>query len=285
MHRYRQLNAKEEWVLRHHGTEPPGTGEYDRFFQSGVFVCRQCGSPLYLSENKFHSGCGWPSFDEEISEAVEKRADPDGERTEISCRACGGHLGHLFVGEHLTRKNVRHCVNSLSLLFIPAFTQEGYERAFLAGGCFWGVEYHMKKLHGVLKVTSGYMGGSAANPTYKEVCSSFTNHAETVEVIFDPQQTDYETVAKLFFEIHDPSQKDRQGPDRGSQYRSAIFYLTQSQKEKAEKLMNLLKSKGIPVETELVPAGPFYEAESDHQNYYERTEGAPYCHKHVKRFE
>ena len=114
-----KLTRAEEWVIVHKGTEPPYTGEYDDFFQEGTYVCRRCNAALYVSNTKFHSGCGWPSFDQEIPGAVKQLPDPDGERVEIECAACGGHLGHVFVGERFTAKNTRHCVNSLSLKFIP----------------------------------------------------------------------------------------------------------------------------------------------------------------------
>ncbi|MDP4277495.1 MAG: bifunctional methionine sulfoxide reductase B/A protein, partial [Bacteroidota bacterium] len=230
--------------------------------------------------------CGWPSFDGEIPGAVNRFPDADGKRTEIVCARCGAHLGHVFIGEHLTDKNVRHCVNSISLEFTKESPEQvrQAETAIFAGGCFWGVEHLMKKAPGVLSVTCGYIGGTKDHPTYQDVCSHKTGHAEAVEIRFDPGKTTFEALAKLFFEIHDPEQQDGQGPDIGPQYRSEIFYTTPDQKQIAERLIDELKTKGYRVVTHVTPATTFWEAESYHQDYYEQKGTEPYCHVYTKRF-
>ncbi len=162
---------------------------------------------------------------------------------------------------------------------------EKNETAIFAGGCFWGVEYYLKKKEGVVSVVSGYIGGSTENPTYEEVCSGKTGHAEAVKVVFNPDKTNYEELVKLFMEIHNPTQIDRQGPDVGTQYRSEIFYLNNKQKNIAEKCINTLKEAGYNIATKLTPASEFYNAEDYHQNYYFKKGSTPYCHSYVKRFE
>ncbi|OPZ30993.1 MAG: Peptide methionine sulfoxide reductase MsrA 3 [Lentisphaerae bacterium ADurb.BinA184] len=293
------LSAEEERVILHRGTERAFTGKYTDFFQPGTYLCRQCNAPLYRSADKFHSGCGWPSFDDEIPGAVRRWPDPDGTRTEIVCARCGGHLGHVFTGERLTPKDTRHCVNSISMSFVPegealpeaavvpagdAAPTAPLGRAVVAGGCFWGVEYYLRQLPGVSQTTVGYTGGHLERPTYRQVCSGQTGHAEAVEVIFDPAVTTYEQILQVFFEIHDPTQAGRQGPDVGEQYRSAVFYLDGQQKAAADKLIALLKARGYAVATEVAPLGTFWKAEPYHQNYYGNKGGAPYCHRRVKRF-
>ena len=158
------------------------------------------------------------------------------------------------------------------------------DTAYFAGGCFWGVEYMMQKMDGVILVESGFMGGYTKNPSYREVCTGNTGHAETVKIVFDTTKCKYHDLCKMFFEIHDPTQKDGQGPDIGSQYRSEIFYTNENQKNIAQQLIDILKSKGYKVTTKLTPASIFWKAEDYHQNYYERKGTRPYCHAWTKRF-
>ncbi len=274
---YRALTPEEERVIVHKGTELPFSGEYDDHFAAGVYACRRCGAMLYRSHDKFRSHCGWPAFDDEMPDAVKRAPDADGRRTEIICANCGAHLGHVFVGEHLTAKNTRHCVNSVSLAFVPE-AQVKYGRAIFAAGCFWGVEHWFQQQPGVIATTAGYTGGTKESPTYEDVCTHATGHAEAVEVLYDPVRASFEQLAKLFFEIHDPTQADGQGPDLGDQYRSAIFYVDEEQRQIAERLIAELKDRGLNVATQLSPAGRFWPAEDYHQGFFMKKGGAPSCH-------
>jgi peptide methionine sulfoxide reductase msrA/msrB len=273
------LTPEEKRVIVDKGTEHPFSGKYWNVRDDDTYTCKRCGAPLFRSGDKFDAGCGWPSFDDAIPGAVKETPDADGVRTEITCARCGAHLGHVFRGEGLTPKDTRHCVNSISLDFQPA-----RGRAIFAGGCFWGVEAAFEGEPGVLGVTSGYTGGTVANPTYEQVCTDATGHAEAVEVVFDPAKTTYEKLARLFFEIHDPTQRGGQGPDVGAQYRSAIFYLDEEQERIARKLVAELERNGYRVVTEIVPAGPFWPAEAYHQDWYRNHGGGSSCHVRVRRF-
>ncbi|MCX6153241.1 MAG: bifunctional methionine sulfoxide reductase B/A protein [Candidatus Kapabacteria bacterium] len=282
-----ELNAQERRVIIDKGTESPYSGQYWNSNGKGTYTCRQCNYSLYKSTDKFDSRCGWPSFDDEIPGAVRRQLDADGQRTEILCAHCGGHLGHVFEGELLTDKNIRHCVNSISIQFVPDSidsSSSNIGRALFASGCFWGTEYFMQAAKGVIKTTVGYTGGHTVNPTYKEVCTGSTGHAETVEVLFDKSKTNFEELAKLFFETHDPAEVNRQGPDIGSQYRTAIFYTDDDQKDIALKLKAILEKKGLKVATEITKSTAFYKAEDYHQQYYKNNGKRPYCHFYTKRF-
>jgi len=274
--KYRNLTPEEEYVIVHGGTETPFTGEYVDTFENGMYTCRRCGSPLFMSESKFSAQCGWPAFDLAIEGAVETRMDQDGERTEILCASCGGHLGHVFTGEGYTETDTRHCVNSISMDFISV---DRIETIYFAGGCFWGMENSFEQTIGVLEAQSGYMGGTTDDPSYSEVCSGATGHAETVKVIYDTSVVSFRELVMLFFEIHDPTQVNRQGVDTGTQYRSAVFYTTDEQLTLLEELVQILRNQGYEVVTELIPAGDFWSAEDYHQNYFKKNPNHPACHR------
>ena len=271
-------------IVRDKATEYPFTGDYNDAEQAGTYLCRQCGVALFRSQTKFHSACGWPSFDEEIVGAVKRETDADGKRTEILCARCGAHLGHVFQGEGYTEKNERHCVNSASLDFVSDRQVTETEEALFAAGCFWGVEYYFKKLPGVLKTEVGYTGGDKENPSYEEVCAKNTGHFEAIRVLYDPKKISYEALTQYFFEIHDPTQTNGQGPDLGEQYLSVIFYYDEAQKTIAKKLIEQLEKKGLLIATQVLPVNIFWRAAAYHQDYYMKTGKQPYCHHYVKRF-
>jgi len=287
------LTDFEKKVVFEKATERAFTGKYNDFYEKGSYKCKVCGKELYKSDSKFNSKSGWPSFDDAVEGAIKEIPDKDGHRVEIVCANCNAHLGHIFKGENMTEKNTRHCVNSASLDFNPKKEKlsssnivEAKEKfAYFAGGCFWGVEYHFEKLKGVLSATSGYMGGKTDNPTYQQVSYENTGHLEVVEIKYNPKEVSYETLAKLFFEIHDPTQANGQGPDIGEQYKSAIFYNTDGEKTIIQNLIKILKNKKYKVVTKLIKTETqFWDAEEYHQNYYKKHNKKPYCHAYTKRF-
>lgn len=280
---YNKLTPEEEYVILHKGTERPFTGKYLNNKREGTYVCKRCDAPLYRSSDKFESHCGWPSFDDEIEGAVKRVPDADGQRTEILCAHCGAHLGHVFLDEGFTSKQTRHCVNSVSLNFIPVESKT-LKKAYFSSGCFWGTEYFFMKAPGVVETAVGFMGGHVDNPSYQQVCQKNTGHLETTEVVYDPQKTSYEKLVVLFFETHDFTQTDGQGPDIGPQYLSCIFYSSPGEKSIAEKYIRILQDKGYLVATMLKPASHFWKAEDYHQQYYEHKGSSPYCHKYTKIF-
>jgi peptide methionine sulfoxide reductase msrA/msrB len=271
-------------VICDKATEHPYTGQYNTVVTRGTYLCRRCGLALFRASSQFTSGCGWPSFDDEIPHAIKRHTDHDGVRTEILCARCDGHLGHVFIGERFTPKNQRHCVNSSSIDYVIDDQILDSEEAIVAGGCFWGVEHYLRQIPGVVKVESGYTGGHVVNPSYDAVCQGKTGHYEAVRVIYDKSKASYHQVVKRFFEIHDPTQSSGQGPDIGHQYQSAIFYYNQSQHDETRLLIQQLQAKGYAVVTRLIEAQTFWPAEEYHQAYYLKHQKTPYCHRPVNRF-
>ena len=281
-----QLSDEEKYVLINKGTERPFSGKYTSEKSNGIYTCKLCDTPLYNSSDKFDSNCGWPSFDDTIKGAVKRVPDADGRRVEIVCANCGGHLGHVFEGEGMTAKNTRHCVNSVSLKLTkkPDIIDDKLSRAYFAGGCFWGGEYYLRQLDGVKDVWSGFMGGHVKNPSYYEVVRTDTGHLETVEVIYDNSKVSFKQLARTFFEIHDPTQANGQGPDIGSQYLSAIFINNENEANTVRELIGQLEINGYKIATQVLPKREFYKADEDHQKYYTKKGTKPYCHGYKKRF-
>jgi peptide methionine sulfoxide reductase msrA/msrB len=274
------LTPEQFRVLRQAGTERPFTGRYNDHYEAGVYFCGACGTALFAAETKYDHGTGWPSFTAPLDgNRLELREDRSHGmiRTEVRCAACGSHLGHVFDdGPAPTRQH--YCINSIALDFQPTEQakeagKKATEAAVFAAGCFWGVEDKFGRIKGVLSTRVGYTGGHTKDPTYQKVCSDATGHAESVEVVFNPLIVSYAELLDAFFGFHDPTLVNRQGPDVGTQYRSAIFYLSEAQKEAALQAIAKLDTSGRydrPVATQVLPASEFYQAEEYHQKYYER---------------
>ncbi len=313
-----KLSPLQYEVTQHEGTERAFQNEYWNNKAPGIYVDVVTGEPLFSSLDKYDSGTGWPSFTRPIDGgSVKTKTDQKlfMERTEVRSSKGDSHLGHVF-DDGPGPDGKRFCMNSASMKFIPLekMEAEGYgqylklfgaagaaastgakagssagkpeakatlETATLAGGCFWGMEEILRKIPGVVKTEVGYTGGDLKNATYNDVHKGTTGHAEAVEIVFDPKKLTFEELLGYFFRMHNPTTKNQQGNDVGSQYRSAIFYHSEAQRETAEKVKKQVSETGKwrhPIVTEIVPAKEFWSAEEYHQKYLEKNPGGYTCH-------
>ena len=292
------LTAIQYQCTQENGTERPFDNAYWNNHEDGIYVDVVSGEPLFSSLDKYDSGSGWPSFDRPLNQkniTTKNDFDLGMKRVEVRSSKANSHLGHVFDDGPKTTGQ-RYCINSASLRFVPLdklkaeglgeflFTfqeKKHWQLATLAGGCFWGMEELIRKLPGVIETHVGYSGGKIPNATYEIVKTGTTGHAESVQILFDPKKTSYEAILLEFFRMHDPTTKNQQGNDVGTQYRSAIFYSNNQQKEIAQKVKDRVEKSHAfksPVVTEIVPFEKFYLAEDYHQKYLVKKPDGYTCH-------
>ncbi|MFZ1705456.1 MAG: bifunctional methionine sulfoxide reductase B/A protein [Saprospiraceae bacterium] len=271
------LTEEQYYVTRKHGTERPFSSDMCSRFEPGKYGCVCCHTPLFDSAEKFDSGTGWPSFTQPLSvDAVAYHKDYSHGmyRVEALCNTCDAHLGHVFQ-DGPKPGGLRYCINAVSL----KKEENNEKKVVFGGGCFWCTEAIFQQLKGVLKVESGYSGGIIKNPMYKEVISGLTGHAEVIQITYDASLINFEDLIQIHLTTHDPTTLNQQGADRGTQYRSIIFYTNEDEKARIIKAIDEIQSiYSQKIVTEVTAFEYFYRAEQYHQDYYnQNSDKNPYC--------
>ncbi len=287
------LQLEEEWkkvltpeqfrITRKHGTERPFSGEHCQSFDPALYGCVCCESWLFESRDKFESGTGWPSFTQPVKANAVKYVFDESHnmrRVEARCNVCEAHLGHVFPDGPMP-SGLRFCLNSVSLKKVKTI-DSSMRLATLGGGCFWCTEAIFQQLKGVKSVLSGYSGGTKIDPSYEQVCTGKTGHAEVIQLVYDSSEIKWEDLVRIHLYSHNPTFLHPQKTDKGGQYRSVFFYRNEEEKATIEKIIAEEESNfDLPIVSEIVPFEKFYPAEDRHQNYYKSNPEKPYCTQNI----